>query len=776
MGCCHAQRPRPLQRHRLLCCLLAAASTAGSSMLLPVAPTHAQQVPASCLSPGQPLIRIPELVSQSGKLTGTLLLRSRQQRINTANGCLTQYVRYFSGKDTSGADAPLPAVMPGSPAAPPLQTDPLPDPVPAPTLRARVGDIVQLAFINQVNPGNFPGSFDRGDIGACDESSSGYPGTFEAFPDCFHGSSTANIHFHGTHTNPGSTGDNIFVQVRPAPPPYDAPTITPESVRDVFKTFFDNCEAKLRGDVLSEFPFTWDDLPPTWIQEQQRLLDAYDKGLPPYRPPAKPLAQQLSPANEESSKKGQWPQFYVGAYPFCFQLPAYTAGVWPPPQPAASPGAPARLTPPVLQMGQSPGTHWYHAHKHGSTALNVLNGMTGAFIIEGQYDDDLNRFYGTREVPDWTRRQPVLVIGQLDVSVQLVGGAIFPGGAPFSVNGRSEPTLTMRPGEVQLWRIVNASSRSGAFFVGPPPGFQWKQIAHDGVQFADNNYQSPRFSNHSFLMASGNRVDLLVKAPTNPTTPGQPVPFQVIPGVAAGDFTGSGSTATLVAVEVAGDPVTGRQSQFINKAPSFPPFLADIAPAEVTGTKRIRFKSLGRSVPMQHTIDDRQFDDTVGQTVMLNKVEEWKIENATTAVPIDHPFHIHINPFQLVEVFDPNKMVPNSQGQMVNKYVFTTTDAPPPDPKTQCNVNVDKPATWVDCHNVERANEIWRDVFSIPMGVNQKRSDGASVTIPGYFRMRSRFVDFPGLFVFHCHILAHEDRGMMMIIDVRPQRSPVTHH
>ena len=38
-------------------------------------------------------------------------------------------------------------------------------------------------------------------------------------------------------------------------------------------------------------------------------------------------------------------------------------------------------------MGQSPGTHWYHAHKHGSTAINVANGMTGAFIIEGDYDD-----------------------------------------------------------------------------------------------------------------------------------------------------------------------------------------------------------------------------------------------------------------------------------------------------------------------------------------------------------------------------------------------------
>ena len=47
----------------------------------------------------------------------------------------------------------------------------------------------------------------------------------------------------------------------------------------------------------------------------------------------------------------------------------------------------------------------------------------------------------------------------------------------------------MKPGEVQLWRIANTAGRSGAIFLGPPPGFSWKRIAQDGVQFADENYQ-----------------------------------------------------------------------------------------------------------------------------------------------------------------------------------------------------------------------------------------------------------------------------------------------
>src|SRR6185437_6290348 len=117
----------------------------------------------------------------------------------------------------------------------------------------------------------------------------------------------------------------------------------------------------------------------------------------------------------------------------------------------------------TLQMGQAPGTHWYHAHKHGSTTIDVENGMTGVFIIEGAYDDALNSFYGQ----GWTRTQPVLVINQLGVSPTVTGGSAGP--LPFSVNGRFQPVITMKPGEVQMWRIANTSPRGGVFIVGFAP-------------------------------------------------------------------------------------------------------------------------------------------------------------------------------------------------------------------------------------------------------------------------------------------------------------------
>jgi FtsP/CotA-like multicopper oxidase with cupredoxin domain len=195
-----------------------------------------------------------------------------------------------------------------------------------------------------------------------------------------------------------------------------------------------------------------------------------------------------------------WPQYYIGAVPYCFALPAYTAGeTWPPPPGSTSP-----------IMGQAPGTHWYHAHKHGSTAINVMNGMTGAFIIEGQYDDDLDTFYASYGVkrgadpkpqPWNTRIQPVLVLNQLGSTPNLLSapGTTFqnPAGVPFAVNGLVGPEAHMQPGEVQLWRIVNSSSRNAAYFMAPE-GLQWRQMAQDGVQFARPTYASPQNVNRPF--------------------------------------------------------------------------------------------------------------------------------------------------------------------------------------------------------------------------------------------------------------------------------------
>jgi FtsP/CotA-like multicopper oxidase with cupredoxin domain len=185
----------------------------------------------------------------------------------------------------------------------------------------------------------------------------------------------------------------------------------------------------------------------------------------------------------------------------------------------------------------------------------------------------------------------------------------------------------------------------------------------------------------------------------------------------------------------------------------------------------VLFNSTSPGQGGQHTIDDKKFDENPAnaKTVTLNTVEEWQIENG--AVAISHPFHIHVNPFQIVDFFDPNqKVVVN--GNPAPKYVTTT----PTDPNVQCQVDPANRLTWVDCHAGadETAPRVWWDVFPIPSSnpnitVNVSGYQGP---LPGHFRMRSRFVDFPGEYVIHCHILAHEDRGMMALVELKRPNAP----
>jgi FtsP/CotA-like multicopper oxidase with cupredoxin domain len=732
-----------------------------------------------CLPVSQPLVKIPEIVTQNGVLRGTVELQDVQLRMvfripqlngnavppgtpGAINQCLGQTVRGFRGLNA------VPPVQPG-----PFADPNYPDPVPGPTLRARVGDIVELTFINQLDPARFGATRNDGQqdtVKGCDTVNVGAGGTAgypykslnpavpgDTFPDCFHGSSSGNLHFHGSHTNTNGTADNVFLEVRPSPRVNNKPTIGPDTYKAQFDAFFKTCEQRLRASPLAEWPSNWNEAPlgpwtspGTWTAMQMKLLDASDQAT-----------------NTKVAQAGQWPQYYIGAYPYCFQLPNYPYQSFPPP-----PGG--------IQMGQAPGTHWYHAHKHGSTAIDVANGMVGAFIIEGKYDDDLNAFYGT----GWARTQPVMVLNQLGVQPNLKrsgggGAGQNDKGPDFSVNGREQPIVDMLPGEVQLWRIVNGSGRSGAFIRRFPPEFNFRQIAQDGVQFANENYQASQ--DKPILLASGNRADLLVQAPLTPGI----YPLMVQHEVDPSDLTSAIPVVLLqIRVREGVPPVTGNRSKFIPTAPPQPAFLTNITDAEVGSTlnnpRVIKFATGNGPPYAQHTINGQKFDDNQPPVaVTLDAVEQWKIMNYTFGPPISHPFHIHLNPFQIVEVFDPNAKVRTTNGNgTVAKYVVEKKDVV--DDKVQCLLDLNDETTWKDCHNdTSNAPRVWWDVFPIPTGAVMSSSTVQNKQVPGYFMMRSRFVDFPGQYVIHCHILAHEDRGMMTIVELQRANAPAAmlmHH
>lgn len=567
-------------------------------------------------------------------------------------------------------------------------------------------------------------------------------------------------------------------------------TTTPKEATAGFDEFFKKCTEELQNP-LNAWPPTWGNVPKastnkSWTDKQTELLVAYQQKNPD---------QRLWDKNKEVLNDS-WPIYYIGAFPYCFALPAYKEKTWPPPPGSTSP-----------IMGQAPGTHWYHAHKHGSTAINVANGMTGAFIIEGQYDKDLEEAYRDYVLKDevaWNTRsqQKVMVLNQLmddrhPHAMTAVRRLPTPGGVDFSVNGRWRPRVKMQPGEIQLWRIVNTSGRTADYFM-PPQGIEWQQIAQDGVQYAPRSYKDGENLSKPFYMAPANRVDLLVKAPMNMNGKSAEVRIQNVMGRSAvrpsPDEPDPVAGTVLLIVDVIGPPVMQdgqpKEMPFLteNNAPSLPPFLVDISDEEwkqgnsitrtfVFNSKKPVFDSTRPSMARQHTINDIQFDEEHSHVnVLLGATEEWIIKNMTNQItgpgdsPIDHPLHIHINPFQVTELFDPNEsFVEKTTGMLVDRYVFDNAALV----DEQCPLSVDDDeTTWKPCHNTRRDN--WWDVFRIPAARLVKGK-----VVPGYFKMRSRFVDYPGLYVMHCHILIHEDRGMMFRVEVLKAKSAsaaVRHH
>ena len=756
------------------------------------------------------LISVPEIASDSDKrLRATLTLADGARTFNAGSRCVSVPMRYFTGHHGLKPDTDDPRftgaqMMPG------------------PTLRAKVGGWVEIAFFNHVNPLNFAKTLDRSaepmsghampsrsadPLAGCDKT---YSGSFpsgapsdsalithgDAFPNCLHGSTTTNVHFHGTHTTPGSTGDNVLLFVRPTNRTTGKYQPSDATVYHAFDEFFANCESTKR------YPASWrgrNGMTPLWRQAQADAIYWHDqKSATSHGSPVPlPSPQWLAPVNNREIAHGLWPQYQIGATPYCFPLPAFAPGGH-------------------MLMGQAPGTHWYHAHKHGSTALNVANGMTGALIIEGQYDDELRAFYAPAKRDSTNSNWPakwqdqVMVIQQLTPTLNLS----VPGGGPgsrfvpvLSVNGRHAPVMTLLPNQVKLLRFINGAERDAALFEyfrpqgstascsrqAASPCVHWNQIAQDGVQLAAQNYDPGmpadpnafKGQDRSLYLAPGNRADLLVQAPstqgvyelvvqaglcrTNPSVnPPSPAPkITGCPGRRAV------SEQVLLVVNVTGTEISpGMPFIPVASFPHLPPFLHDISPSEVYTRRTLVFEDTSNGLQ----INGKQFaDGVINQSMLLNSVEEWTVANKDPDK--EHPFHIHINPFQIFEVFQPQ----SSDGTCVKPL---------------------DPSTWKPCSpDVQKSNFVWWDTFAIPasrkypvtcgtspdpcQAVRDKAPDALScpsngtactVTVPGYFKMRTRFVDFTGQYVLHCHILTHEDRGMMELIQVVPDTTIYTHH
>jgi FtsP/CotA-like multicopper oxidase with cupredoxin domain len=437
-----------------------------------------------------------------------------------------------------------------------------------------------------------------------------------------------------------------------------------------------------------------------------------------------------------------------------------------------------------LTYEQAEGTHWYHPHKHGSVSLQVANGMPGALVIRGPFDDWLDKWYADRGTK---LTEKIMVAQQIQQNTNLFGK----GGAPgVLINGLLNPKLTVQLGEVQRWRVVNATMQvANQVTVTFPAGAEVKQIAQDGVQFARANYEKqPLLKDNKFILSPGNRADFLVRMPlvagrshlteevfsevSEREREKLEARTQALRLSAAQGASEAPSVLTLEVVEPPkGKGPKAAQPGFPNPAewPEMPWYLKDIQPDEVKGHPDLTFSmvALTNSPPAQGApgnpatvfyINDRQYcPNCVDVTSKLDTADEWIVQNSSV---LAHPFHIHTNPFQLVE----EGLVINGQLTPKVKYdppIWHDTIALP----VAASQDVDAGPIWnnddakLKCPGVcQKAKGVWNGNWKTTV---PGQMSVCGCTYSGYVKLLQRYLDFTGEYVLHCHFLGHEDRGMM---------------
>ncbi|MFL5802980.1 MAG: multicopper oxidase family protein [Roseiflexaceae bacterium] len=418
------------------------------------------------------------------------------------------------------------------------------------------------------------------------------------------------------------------------------------------------------------------------------------------------------------------------------------------------------------------GTYWYHPHYHGASAIQVSNGVAGALIVDGDFDN----------FPPIAQAKDVVLVLQGIMADPGTGFA-----ANLLVNGQYKPTIQMQPGEVQRWRFVGATMQLSAvveleLFSADEPNNSLKvmyQIAQDGIQFRNDQWSTtPR---QNFLLAPGNRSDFLVQAPQKPgryllrarrTSPADNVQNLQSPPLSTPTPLPFLEAAAVLVLEVVSASGSDYLKTLPKELPPYPDRIADllrpITDDELKDGDKERKRSLVFNFINGVEIDAAPFPapPTVGtppagtpfptppaetpfptppthdhgvtlvHSMVLGTAEEWTLYNITSIV---HPFHIHVNSFVVTEVYDPtNALTPGPAP--------TATSEPTPLPGTTTS-----PMTW-------------QDTILLPPA--QTDSNGNCNGEAGYVVIRHRFTDFIGQYVLHCHNLLHEDAGMMQAVEV----------
>ena len=391
---------------------------------------------------------------------------------------------------------------------------------------------------------------------------------------------------------------------------------------------------------------------------------------------------------------------------------------------------------------ESPGLHWYHPHVHGYTSAQVLGGASGALIVEG-IERANTLLTGLPEriliVRDQDLLNPEATPSKSTIAVPLARDA--EGDSLNTGNGLGKPAkdlsinfvpvpypdyppgvIAMKPSERQLWRVLNASAITyldlQILVSGAPQPLAVVSLDGTPINQGGKAGNRPLWQSHALLPPAG-RIEFVYTAP--PEGSHASLVTRAVDTGPAGENDPIRPLADIVSRADAPEPRSTLPRTSDEVIQQRDAWLGTVNPVRV---RKLYFsekpsdpKDPESPTVFMLTVDGQNpvpFDPhSTAPNLMVQQgdVEDWIIENRTQEL---HAFHIHQTHFLLKE----------------------WNGVPVDEPYLRDTINV---AYW----------------------------DGASPAYPSVkLRMDFRDPNSVGTFVYHCHLLEHEDGGMMGTIQV----------
>ncbi len=355
-----------------------------------------------------------------------------------------------------------------------------------------------------------------------------------------------------------------------------------------------------------------------------------------------------------------------------------------------------------------PGLFWYHTHPHGESHRQVLDGMSGAIVIEGM-ERYVPEVAGLRERVIVVRgrsieHDPDAAALRRDVEIPRkgCGGEGEAAEEIFTVNGVVRPRIEIAPRERQFWRVVNASA--DRYLDLQLDGETLEIVALDGMPLAYHEPNNPTRTANHFLLSPAGRLEAIVTGPPPAThaalrtlcvdagPAGDPNPEMVLADLAQPNADQPRSD------RLSGNPLPGQIHAIDARPPLYKPI--DVEPL-VKKRAKPDFTVIFTEDKNGFYINGRKYapDERPMTSARVGTFQHWRIVNQTAEL---HPFHIH----------------------QVHFLAYAENGVPLAHP------------AWLDTVNVPYRGTV--DVildFTDPV--------------------------IKGMSVFHCHLLNHEDKGMM---------------